>query len=153
MREVIASYDISRLIMVFILYFATALGILNIFFMSVLERTREFGILMALGMRPWQIRTLILTETAAMGVISLVFGLGLGLGLTLYMQQVGIDLSSWIPPVTNAGGTILPRLSAELQWANLLLPAGLLLLICLLAGFLPANRAARLRPVAAIREE
>lgn len=153
MREVIASYDISRLIMVFILYFATALGILNTFFMSVLERTREFGILMALGMRPWQIRTLILTETAAMGVISLVFGLGLGLGLTLYMQQVGIDLSSWITPVTYAGGTILPRLSAELQWTNLLLPAGLLLLVCLLAGFLPADRAARLRPVAAIREE
>ncbi len=153
MREVIASYDISRLIMVAIIYFATALGILNTFFMSVLERTREFGILMALGMRPGQVRLLVLTETAAMGLLSLVFGLGLGWAMTFYMQQVGIDLSGWITPITYAGGTILPRLSAELQWANFLLPAFLLLLVCLLAGFLPANRAARLRPVAAIREE
>jgi ABC-type lipoprotein release transport system permease subunit len=153
MREVIASFDVSRMIIVVILYFATGLGILNTFFMSVLERTREFGILMAMGMRPWRIRALVLLESLAMGLLSLGLGLGLGLAMSLYMAKVGIDLSGSITPVTYAGGTILPRLGAVLEPSNFVVPALLLLAVCLLAGFLPANRAARLKPVEALREE
>jgi len=153
MREAIASFDVSRMIIVVILYFAAGLGILNTFFMSVLERTREFGILMAMGMRPWRIRSLVLLETLAMGVISLLLGLGLGLAMSLYMAHRGIDLSGTITPVTYAGGTILPRLHAVLEASNFAVPALLMLVVCLLAGFLPANRAAKLRPVDAIREE
>jgi ABC-type lipoprotein release transport system permease subunit len=153
MREVIASFDVSRMIMVVILYAAAGLGILNTCFMSVLERTREFGILMAMGLRPAQVRRLVLLETLALGAIALGLGAGLGLALSLAMARHGIDLSGVITPVTYAGGTILPRLRAVLEPANFLLPAALLLLVCLLAGFIPANRAARLRPAEAIREE
>ncbi len=153
MREVIAAYDVSRMIIVTILYLATGLGILNTFFMSVMERTREFGILMAQGMRPWAIRGLVLLETLLLGSIALAVGLLCGVVMTLYMQQVGIDLSGYITPVTYAGGTILPRLHAVFEAGNFLVPAGMLLLVSLFAGFLPANRAARLDPVAAVREE
>ncbi len=153
MSEVIAAYDVSRMIIVTILYLATGLGILNTFFMSVMERTREFGILMAQGMRPWAIRSLVLLETGMLAGIALAVGLLLGAAMTLYMQQIGIDLTGYITPVTYAGGTILPRLHAVFESGNFLVPAGMLLLISLLAGFLPANRAARLDPVAAVREE
>ena len=153
MREVVASYDVSRMIIVTILYIATGLGILNTFFMSVMERTCEFGVLMAVGMRPGQIRLLVLLETLVMGLISLVIGVGLGILLSLYMAYVGIDLSGSLTPITYAGGTILPRLHAVLETANVLVPAIILLLVCLVAGFLPANRAARMQPVVAIREE
>ena len=153
MSEVIAAYDVSRMIIVTILYLATGLGILNTFFMSVMERTREFGILMAQGMRPWAIRSLVLLETAMLAGIALAIGLLLGAAMTLYMQQIGIDLTGYITPVTYAGGTILPRLHAVFESGNFLVPAWMLLLISLLAGFLPANRAARLDPVAAVREE
>jgi ABC-type lipoprotein release transport system permease subunit len=153
MREVIAAYDVSRMIIVTILYMATGLGILNTFFMSVMERTREFGILMAQGMRPWTIRGLVLLETLLLGGIALSIGLLCGAVMTLYMQQVGIDLSAYITPVTYAGGTILPRLHAVFEMGNFLVPAGMLLLVSLFAGFLPANRAARLDPVAAVRED
>lgn len=152
MREVIASYDVSRMIIVTILYLATGLGILNTFFMSVMERTREFGILMAQGMRPWTIRLLVLLETLLLGSIALAIGLLCGAIMTFYMQQIGIDLSGYITPVTYAGGTILPRLHAVFEVDNFLVPAGMLLVISLCAGFLPANRAARLDPVAAVRE-
>ena len=152
MREVIAAYDVSRMIIVTILYLATGLGILNTFFMSVMERTREFGILMAQGMRPWTIRSLVLLETSLLGGIALTLGLFCGAIMTLYMQQVGIDLSGYITPVTYAGGTILPRLHAVFESGNFLVPAGMLLLVSLFAGFLPANRAARLDPVVAVRE-
>ncbi len=153
MREVIAAYDVSRMIIVTILYLATGLGILNTFFMSVMERTREFGILMAQGMRPWTIRGLVLLETFVLGSIALAIGLFAGACMTLFMQQVGIDLSSYITPVTYAGGTILPRLHAVFEAGNFLVPAGMLLLISILAGFFPANRAARLDPVEAVRED
>jgi len=153
MREVVASYDVSRMIIVIILYIATGLGILNTFFMSVMERTREFGVLMAVGMRPGQVRLMVLLETLAMGGIALVVGVSLGVLLSLYMAHVGIDLSDSLTPITYAGGTILPRLHAVLEMANILVPAVVLLLVCLVAGFLPANRAARMQPVVAIREE
>jgi len=153
MREAIAAYDVSRLIMVSILYLATGLGILNTFFMSVLERTREFGVLMALGVRPWRIRLLVLAESLFMGLIALACGIMLALLMTLYMSTVGIDLSGTISPISYAGGTILPRLHAVLVFDNFFVPAILLLAISLLAGFLPANRAAKLRPVEALREE
>jgi ABC-type lipoprotein release transport system permease subunit len=153
MREAIAAYDVSRMIVVIILYTATGLGILNTFFMSVMERTREFGILMAQGMRPWAIRKLVLLETLLLGTLAMLTGLLVGGLMTLYMQTVGIDLSGYITPVTYAGGTILPRLHAVFEPANFSVPSVLLMLVCLLAGFLPANRAAKLDPVATLREE
>jgi ABC-type lipoprotein release transport system permease subunit len=153
MREVVASYDVSRMIIVTILYIATGLGILNTFFMSVMERTREFGVLMALGMKPAQVRSMVLLETFLMGTLALIFGVIIGVALSLYMALVGIDLSGTLTPITYAGGTILPRLHAVIETSNIIIPAGCLLLISLLAGFLPANRAARMQPVVAIREE
>lgn len=153
MREAIASFDVSRFIFVVILYFATGLGILNTVFMSVMERTREFGILMALGMRPLQIRLIVLLECLLLGLLGTALGLVVGLLLSSYMALVGIDLSGWITPVTYAGGTIQPRLRAIFEQRNFIDPAYMLLLVSLLAGFLPARRAARLQPVAALRED
>ncbi|MDA3902444.1 MAG: ABC transporter permease [Desulfuromusa sp.] len=153
MREVVASYDVSRMIIVIILYIATGLGILNTFFMAVMERTRELGVLMALGMRPGQVRTMILLETVIMGSLGLLCGAVVGIALSLYMALVGVDLSGTLTPITYAGGTILPRLHAVIEPGNILIPSVCLLIVSLLAGFLPANRAANMQPVAAIREE
>ncbi|WP_020675660.1 ABC transporter permease [Geopsychrobacter electrodiphilus] len=153
MREAIASFDVSRFIFVVILYFATGLGILNTVFMSVMERSREFGILMAIGLRPGQVRSLVLLESLLLGLLGASLGLALGLLLSLYMSRIGIDLSSWITPVTYAGGTIQPRLKAIFEQRNFIDPAYMLLIVSLLAGFLPARRAAKLLPVEALRED
>ncbi|MGE4544741.1 MAG: ABC transporter permease [Pedobacter sp.] len=153
LQEAILSFDASRLVVAVILYLATGLGILNTFYMSVMERTREFGVLMALGMRCWQVRMLVLTETLIMGLVALAVGCALGGLMTLYMQRVGIDLSAHLTPITYAGSTILPRLHAVSEPGNYLMPAALLLIIAVLAGWLPARRAARLQPADALRED
>lgn len=88
-----------------------------------------------------------------MGVFSLLAGVSLGLAMTLYMDRFGIDLSGRITPITYAGGTILPRLHAVFEPFNFIIPAILLLAVSLLAAFFPANRAAGLQPVEALREE
>lgn len=151
MQEVIASYDVSRFILVMILYAAAGLGVLNTFFMSVMERVREFGVLLAIGFKPAAIRNLVLLESLLLGVLSLLLGTGLGVVMTLMMSGSGIDLSRWISSVTYAGGTILPRLRTELIADNLLVPSLTLLIVCLVAGYLPARRASRLKPVGALR--
>lgn len=150
MQEVIASYDVSRFILVAILYAAAGLGVLNTFFMSVMERVREFGVLLAIGFKPAAIRNLVLLESLLLGVFSLLLGTGAGIFLTILLSGTGIDLSRWITSVTYAGGTILPRLRTELVADNLLVPSLTLLLVCLVAGYLPARRASRLKPVEAL---
>jgi ABC-type antimicrobial peptide transport system permease subunit len=103
-------------------------------------------------MRPWGIRRLVLLETLFLALLGSSIGLLGGLLLTWYMQAVGIDLSGSITPVTYAGSTILPRLRAVFDPANFLVPILMLIAVALAAGFLPANRAARLDPVAALHE-
>lgn len=151
MQEAIASYDVSRLILVLILYTAAGLGVLNTFFMSVLERVREFGVLLSIGLKPIALRNLVMLESLVLGLLSIGIGNLLGFLLTLGFSGQGMDLSRWLSPVTYAGGTIPPRLRAELIPDNLLIPSVVLLLVCLVAGYLPARRASKLQPVAALR--
>lgn len=151
MQEAIASYDVSRMILVIILYSAAGLGVLNTFYMSVMERTQEFGILLATGMPPAQLRGLVLLESLILGLIALACSLTIGGALTVYMQQVGIDLSEQMSAVTYAGGTIAPRLRAVHELGNYLLPSLCLLAISLLASYFPARRASKLHPVDVIR--
>jgi ABC-type lipoprotein release transport system permease subunit len=151
MREAIASFDVSRMIFSVILYFATGLGVLNTLFMSVMERTREFGILMAIGLRPGRIRLLVLLESILLGLLGASLGVAGGLVLCALMRDNGLDLSAWITPISYAGGTLPPRLHTVLELRNLLDPTLMLLLTTLIAGVFPARRAARLQPVAAIR--
>jgi len=151
MREAIASFDVSRLIFSIILYFAAGLGVLNTLFMSVLERTREFGILMAIGLRPGRVRLLVLLESLLLALLGVALGLTGGLLLSLAMEKTGIDLSRWITPISYAGGTLPPRLHTILELRNFTDPALMLLATTLFAGVFPARRAAKLQPVAAIR--
>ena len=153
MREAIAGFDVSRMILILILYCAAGLGILNTFFMSVMERTRELGILLAMGMTPGRIRGMILLEALLLGLPGLGGGTALGGLATLYMREIGIDLSAWLTPVTYAGGTIAPRLRASFEAVNFWQPGLALLAVCLLAGYFPARRASKLRPTEAIRED
>ena len=139
------------LIMLFI-YLVAALGVINTMLMSVLERTREIGVLKAIGMRGSGVLRMIVTETTALAVISAVIGAGLGLLLNAYLARYGIDLSSSSESFTLGGVGFKPVFKAVITARGTLVPVVVLTISCCLASLYPAIRAALLAPAAGMRE-
>ena len=122
----------------FLAMFIGAVGMLNTMLMSVLERTREIGLLRALGWRRRQVIGMILREALALGLVGGVCGIILGLGLAWGITQIPL-----------VGGMLKTSYSPEL-FAQALAVA---LVTGVLGGLYPAWRATRMRPVEALRYE
>ncbi|MCK4470893.1 MAG: ABC transporter permease, partial [Anaerolineae bacterium] len=122
----------------FLAVFIGAVGMLNTMLMSVLERTREIGVLRALGWRRGRVLRMILQEGLALGAVGGVCGILLGLGLAWGMSQM-----------PGMGEMVDPRYSPEL-FARALVVA---LITGVIGGLYPAWRATRMRPVEALRYE
>ncbi|NCC34922.1 MAG: ABC transporter permease [Chloroflexia bacterium] len=129
-----------------------AVIIANTLLMSVFERIREMGILSALGMKGRHLLQMMLLEAASLSIAGIVIGLGLGLAAVAYLATAGIDFGS---SVASSGGdaialgsTIYARFVPDV-YVGLSLAT---LLITLVAALYPAWYAARLEPVAALRE-
>jgi putative ABC transport system permease protein len=114
------------------------IGLMNTMYVSVLERTREIGILKAVGARASQILLMFLIDSGLMGLIGGLLGLGAGVGLSLLGTRfIGPKLG-----VT----TFSPMFASSLIFGVL----GLSLVLGALAGAWPAWRASRLQPVVAL---
>jgi putative ABC transport system permease protein len=111
------------------------IGIITIMTISVSERTSEIGLLRALGGRQGQILALFLGEAVVLSSIGGLAGLLLGIGI-----GEGLQLA-------------LPALPVQPTWKFVILSESIAILIGLLAGVLPARRAARMDPVEALRTE
>ncbi|HVE39004.1 MAG TPA: FtsX-like permease family protein [Planctomycetota bacterium] len=118
-------------------------GIANTMAMAVLERTREIGIMKALGARNGEIGRLFLAEAAAIGALGGVFGLAVGalIGKMLNgIAHLAVDLPA----------------NVSLFHVSFLLAAGSVgfsMFVSVVAGWIPARRAARMEPVTAVRYE
>ena len=134
-----------------IIMVVVALGILNTILMSVLERTREFGLMVALGMAPLRLLVLVVLETAFLSLVSLGIGTILGFGAHLYFAEYGFDMGFVTQEqLTVAGAVFDSVLYSELVPARVLLLVGIVFSVTFLAGMYPAVRAARVDPVRAI---
>jgi ABC-type lipoprotein release transport system permease subunit len=134
---------------------AAAAGVANTMLMSTYERTRELGMLLALGARPGRIVRLVLVEALALGIVGALAGTALGLGLVLAGQD-GVDYAK----LTGGGPSEISF--AGLRWSMVLHPTLAfvdvvrvvtgVLVTSILAAAWPAARAARLEPARALRD-
>lgn len=122
-----------------------SLGIVNTLLMAVLERTREIGVLKAIGATDRQVAALFLTEAALMGVVGGVLGLLVGRALSLVIDVA----TNWYLARRGAQPVDLTYLPPWVIVTSLALTVG----VSVVAGIFPARRAWRLSPVAALRAD
>ena len=127
--------------------FVSALGIVNTLVMSVLERTREIGLLKALGATDGDVAALFLVEAALIGVLGGTIGTLLGYGLALVGDELGRRKVEELFLMPFKGNLFL------FPWWLALGALGFALVTSLLAAIVPTLRAARIDPVRALRHE
>lgn len=144
--------DGMMVVLLLVVFAATGLGVLNTMLMAVFERTRELGLLKALGLKPRQIVTLILTESALLAALAASMGLVLGLAIDAWLVTYGVDLSVAEGQGFEYEGVLFdPVIRASFSWSGVVITLGVMTGVCLLASLWPAIRASRLRPVDAMR--
>ncbi|MBL9007424.1 MAG: ABC transporter permease [Myxococcales bacterium] len=126
-----------------VLFLLVATGIVNTMLMSVFERVREIGTMLALGVRRWQVTVLFLAEALFLGLFASTLGVILGYGIVAGVFRKGFTIR---PP----GGDVT-TIYPHIDLSYLLLVVGFALVGTMLAALYPAWKAARLRPVDALR--
>jgi putative ABC transport system permease protein len=139
-------------ILFFIFFMLAAMGIINTMLMAIIERTRELGMLMALGMRPVQVVGLIVAEAASLAAASLGLGAVLGAPLLWYLQVHGLRLGSQGSSVDLAGIMVGSLWHGQQDFTVYTQAALGLAATALVSALYPALRAARFRPAEALRK-
>ncbi len=135
-----------------LIYLVAAVGILNTQRMSALERKREFGVLMAIGMRPRKMFRMIVTESLVLGTVGGILGTILGVAVTWYHSVAGLDLGIFTDQggFTWMGVAFTGKIYAILTPMITLQPVVVMVLVAFLAGLWPAVKSARIEPAPTI---
>jgi putative ABC transport system permease protein len=147
----------SGVLMYIVLVLLVAVGVVNATLMSVLERRKEFGVMIALGMRRASVFLLVMLEVTLLGLAAIAVGSALGAGLEIFgrvhgwpIEWFGMDMDS--SDMTMSGATWDSIYYSRLSFVNGAIILVGMYLMFVLAGLVPALIAARLRPVEAVRE-
>ena len=142
----------SNYIMQVLIGLLIAAGILNTMLMSVLERTREFGVMMAVGMSPGMLFRLVLVESFWMALIGIAVGIVITAPWYAYLYYVGLDFSGAIGEDYSAGGVLVdPLFKIRLYKESVIAILSGVFALTLLSGLYPAWRAGRIAPVESLK--
>jgi len=119
------------------------LGILNTILMRVIERRYEFGLCLALGLRPVQLAVMIIGESLALTTISLALGLVLGLSAQHYFATAGLDLRWFFESSLSTALGLDPIIYSRLSLTRIASSVGIVFLTATVISFYPALKAAR----------
>jgi ABC-type lipoprotein release transport system permease subunit len=149
LRQAIRADMTSAWFMYSVLIVLVAFSVLNTQLMSVLERTHEFGTMMALGLRPGRLGRLVMLETALMTLLGLALGIALGAIITSWLSVVGFSYPGMAEMSSkfNLPGRIYPAVTV----LSLTLGPGIVAAGSLLAAIYPALRLRLLQPIDAMR--
>ncbi len=124
-------------------------GILNLLLMAIYERTREIGMLGALGLKPRQISLLFILEGIMIGLVGVAVGIVFGLAINGLLMKVGLDFGS-LTGVASYMALIKGRVYPTWGTEKLLMRASLVLIISALAAVIPAIEAGQREPAEAL---
>jgi len=137
--------DIFSVIIVMI----AGIGILNLLMMAIYERTREIGLLGAMGLKPREIATTFILEGALIGFVGVIAGIVMGLMINLSLMQVGMDYSQFAG-ITDYMALISGKVYPTLGISKLPMRAIIIFVIAALAALVPAIIASRREPSEAL---
>lgn len=149
LKQAIQADFTSAWFMYAVLIILVAFSVLNTQLMSVLERTREFGVIMALGIKPRRLALLVLLETFLMAALGLLIGVMLGSLVAGYFAQAGFAYPGMdeLAAKFNMPAVIYPSVSP----ISLMLGPTVVFVFCLFAAIYPALKLYGLKPVEAMR--
>lgn len=124
-------------------------GILNLLLMAVYERTREIGVLGAMGLKANQIALLFILEGTMIGLVGVAVGIALGLALNGYLMKVGMDFGS-LTQAASYMALIKDKVYPTLGVEKLFMRASMVAVISALASVIPAIEAGRREPAEAL---
>lgn len=151
LRRMEALMDNVVFFMAAFVYLLVGLGVLNTMLMSVLERTREFGVLMALGTRPRRIVAVVLAESFWISTIAVLVGAALGALLTWRFGIEGLHVVQGSESMQLEGATISTLVKTRFNPLDVLKATSLVYFMALLVGIYPASRITKLQPAEALR--
>ncbi len=139
------------MIFVIIILFALSFAIINTMLMAIMERVREIGMLMAVGMSKVKIFLMIMLETILLALTGGIIGLFISSLLIQITFRTGIDLSQFGEGLNSYGYNSFVR--PELESTHYFLVTILVIIMAILASILPARKALKLNPSEAIRHD
>ncbi len=151
MKMMNESMNLMMYIFVVIILLALGFGIVNTMLMVILERIKEIGMLMAVGMNKLRVFSMIVLETVYLSLTGGVIGIALALVLIAITAHTGLDLSLWAEGLNSLGfdAVIYP----EIGFDSVIVVTILVILTGILAAIYPAKKAIKLNPADALRIE
>ncbi|WP_250657161.1 FtsX-like permease family protein [Alkalimarinus coralli] len=148
--QMVQFHEAVAYVVLFVVFTVVTAGIANTILMSVMERTREFGVMMALGTQRYQVLMLVLSESVVLGILGVALGSILGVAINQYLAETGMDLGQFtqaMETMPGLSGMVYPVTDMGHVW----LVNAVVLIVAILPALYPAWRASRLQPVTAIR--
>jgi len=136
-------------IVLVIIVMLSAFTIMNTMFMAVLERTREIGMMKALGMTNRQLVIMVLLEAVVLGILASLVGAALGAGLSYFMSTHGYDMTK---TVENMEFPTFNVYYSDFSWKYVIVSFIIGMICSVLAAIFPARRAAKMEPTEALHE-
>ena len=152
--QLIESQAIGAYIMLMIVFLVSALGILNTLLMAVFERTRELGVLLAIGISPRRIFAMVVSEAWMLALLAACVGMGIGGIFSFWLVEYGIDFSVENGEGLSYGGVRLsPMIKGHFDWTWVGVVLACLFGVTTITALWPAWKASRVSPLEAMKAQ